>query len=339
MRRLVASGFAKVFLYFEMSQKLVSVIIPTFNRARLVAEAVRSAQAQSYDGGAVQIIVIDDGSSDDTRERIAEFENVEYYFQPNKGQAAARNLGLSHARGDYIASLDSDDVWHKDFLRAAVAAIERFDANFVFLNWTEISDDEKSGSGWERGEIWRRYFKDLHGEWSLLDHKQARSLFLETCPAPSSALLIRRSSFVSGWNEEMKIADDWCLILEMVVTRRCRAAFTMSHYWTKRVHTTNIYHGREEIDVIRDLGLHDEPLLARFFKGQLSFAEKTLMKKRLISHYFNFGRLNLKRDGFTLKHFRSFADAFRLAPVGSIFYVLKLSFYSLKNRYRIARNK
>ncbi|MEJ7700921.1 MAG: hypothetical protein WKF71_14925 [Pyrinomonadaceae bacterium] len=137
----------------------------------------------------------------------------------------------------------------------------------------------------------------------------------------------------------MKIADDWCLILEMVITKPCRAAFTLSRYWTKRVHSSNIYHGREQLEIIRDLGLHDEPLIAQFFHEQLSFTEKAVMKKRLASHYFNFGRLNLKRDGFSLKHLRSFATGFRLAPMGSVFYITQLSFYYLKNRFRISQNK
>src|SRR4028119_1689353 len=103
-----------------MHQKLVSVIIPTYNRAHLIVKAIQSVKAQSY--SPIQIIVVDDGSEDSTAEEIAKFENVEYYHQDNKGQGAARNLGLNNARGEYIASLDSDDIWHEDFLRVAVAA-------------------------------------------------------------------------------------------------------------------------------------------------------------------------------------------------------------------------
>jgi hypothetical protein len=137
----------------------------------------------------------------------------------------------------------------------------------------------------------------------------------------------------------MKIADDWCLILEMVITKPCRAAFTLSRYWTKRVHSSNIYHGREQLEIIRDLGLHDESLIAQLFQEQLSFTEIAVMKKRLAGHYFNFGRLNLKRDGFSIEALQSIATAFRLAPVGSVSYITQLSFYYLKNRLRIALNK
>ncbi|MDQ3132096.1 MAG: glycosyltransferase [Acidobacteriota bacterium] len=320
-----------------MYHKLVTVIIPTYNRAQLVVEAIESVKAQSYPE--IQIIVVDDGSQDNTAQSVAKFENVEYYYQENKGQAAVRNLGLSYAKGEYIASLDSDDIWHEDFLKVAVAALEKYEADFVFLNWTEIFETETLVSGWESSNKGQKYFNNSNDEWAVLNAKEVRELFFSTCPAPSSALLIRRSSFVKGWNEAMRIADDWCLILEMVVMKPCRAAFTLSRYWTKRVHSSNIYHGREELEIIRDLGLHDEPLIARLFQEQLSFNEKAVMKKRLASHYFNFGRLSLKRDGFSLKHLGSFATGFRLSPMGSVFYITQLSFSYLKKRLRNTRNK
>ncbi len=319
-----------------MYQKLVSVIIPTYNRADLVVEAIQSVKAQSY--SAIQIIVADDGSQDNTAQSVAKFENVEYYYQENKGQGAARNLGLSYAKGEYIASLDSDDIWHEDFLKVAVAALEQYQSDFVFLNWTEIFETEKFVSSWERSEIWRKYFNNPSGEWLLLNAKEVREIYLKTCPAPSSALLIRRSSFVSSWNEEMKIADDWYLILEMILMKPCRAAFTLSTYWTKSIHSSNIYHGREELEVIRDLGLHDEVLFARRFQEQLTFAEKAILQRRLANHHFNFGRLNWQRDGFSIEALQSIATAFTLAPVGSVSYITQLSFYYLKNRLRIALN-
>ena len=320
-----------------MNQKLVSVIIPTYNRAQLVAAAIGSVKAQSYP--AIQIIVIDDGSEDDTAQSVAQFENVEYYRQENKGQAAARNLGLSHAKGEYIASLDSDDIWNKDFLASAVGALERYEADFVFLNWTAISENKRAVSDWEESGKWRKYSANKDGEWTVLNAKEIREVYLELCPAPSSALLVRRSSFVSGWNEQMKIADDWYLILEMVLTKPCRAAFTLSTYWTKHIHSSNIYHGREEFEIVRDLGLHDEALFARSFQEQLTSAEKADLQRRLAASHFNFGRLSRKRDGLSLKVLSSIATAFKLAPASSVVFTVQWSFNSLKNHFRAARNK
>ena len=319
-----------------MQQKLVSVIIPTYNRAHLILNAIQSVTAQTYP--AIQIIVVDDGSQDGTAEKIAGLENVEYYYQENRGQAAARNTGLTYAKGEYIASLDSDDFWHADFLETAVAALERYAADFVFLNWTEISGTEEKINGWERGKFWRK-FRRRDGDWTLLDDKEVRRLFCHICPAPSSSLLIRRSSFVSTWNEEMKIADDWYLLLEMVLTKPCRAAFTLSKHWTKRIHDGNIYDGRETLEVIKLLGLHDEPLFVQRLHQYLSPAEKAVMQKRLANNYLNLGRLNLKHNDFSIEHLQSIATAFKLAPLSSVLYILQLSLLFLENRVRILRAK
>lgn len=320
-----------------MSHKLVSIIIPTYNRGNLVAEAIISARSQSYPEK--QIIVVDDGSQDNTAETVAEFEDVEYYYQENNGQAAARNLGLKHAKGEYIASLDSDDVWDENFLAVAVAALEQYESDFVFLNWTEITGVKKSKSDWQRSNRWRKYYNNLDGEWSLLNAAEVRKLFVDTCPAPSSALLIRRSSFVSCWNEEMKIADDWFLILEMVLMKPCRAAFTLYPYWTKKIHSSNIYHGRDDLEIIRDLGLHDEVLIAHHFRDRFTFIEKAVLKKRLANHHFNLGRITWRRDGYSNASLRSIAIAFTLAPVGSLFYLMQLSFYHLKKRILIPQDE
>jgi glycosyltransferase involved in cell wall biosynthesis len=123
----------------------VSVIIPTYNRADYVVEALRSARAQTYPRK--QIIVVDDGSRDDTARRVAEFEGVEYLYQENRGQGAARNRGLRSARGEFIASLDSDDLWDEDFLARGVECLEAFGLDFAFANWTKLRGGETPASG------------------------------------------------------------------------------------------------------------------------------------------------------------------------------------------------
>jgi glycosyltransferase involved in cell wall biosynthesis len=94
-----------------MTSTLVSVVIPTYNYGHFVCEAVESALAQTYP--AVEVIVVDDGSKDDTRERLAVYcDRIRYIYQENQGLSAARNTGIREARGDYIAFLDSDDAFH-----------------------------------------------------------------------------------------------------------------------------------------------------------------------------------------------------------------------------------
>lgn len=95
-------------------QFMVSVVIPTYNRVELVQEAVLSILSQGIPQ--VQVIVVDDGSTDATREAIASMQSnwqgaIEYVFQENQGAAAARNKGLHLATGEFVGFLDSDDVW------------------------------------------------------------------------------------------------------------------------------------------------------------------------------------------------------------------------------------
>jgi glycosyltransferase involved in cell wall biosynthesis len=87
-----------------------TVVIPTYNRAGYLPDALRSVFAQGV--GGTQVIVVDDGSTDGTREVISQFEGrVEYVYQENRGPSAAKNRGIGLARGELVSFLDSDDVW------------------------------------------------------------------------------------------------------------------------------------------------------------------------------------------------------------------------------------
>jgi glycosyltransferase involved in cell wall biosynthesis len=94
-----------------MSNDLITAVIATYNYGRFVTEAVESVLAQTYAN--VEIIVVDDGSTDDTRQRLAPYaDRLRYIYQDNQSVAAARNTGIRAARGDFIAFLDADDLWH-----------------------------------------------------------------------------------------------------------------------------------------------------------------------------------------------------------------------------------
>jgi glycosyltransferase involved in cell wall biosynthesis/SAM-dependent methyltransferase len=95
-------------------QNIVSVIIPCFNQCRYLHKAIRSVTSQTY--GHYQIIVVDDGSEDDTKSVAASFPGVEYVFQTRQGLSAARNKGIDHSTGDYLVFLDADDWLHSSAL-------------------------------------------------------------------------------------------------------------------------------------------------------------------------------------------------------------------------------
>ena len=93
----------------------VSVIIPTYNRAQVVGEAIDSVLSQTYND--LELIVVDDGSQDETRSVVSSYNSqVTYLHQEHQGVSAARNRGIELARGKYLSFLDSDDLWLKEKL-------------------------------------------------------------------------------------------------------------------------------------------------------------------------------------------------------------------------------
>ena len=93
---------------------MFSIILPTFNRAHMIHEAIKSVLNQTYKNW--ELIVVDDGSTDNTKEVVEEFvkidKRIKYIFQENKERSAARNNGIKNAKGDWICFLDSDDIYH-----------------------------------------------------------------------------------------------------------------------------------------------------------------------------------------------------------------------------------
>ncbi|MFP4082855.1 MAG: glycosyltransferase family 2 protein [Candidatus Aminicenantes bacterium] len=109
---------------------MISIIIPSYNRSSFLAEAVQSVIDQNYLRSPCpefEILVIDDGSTDSTKEVVESFGNrVKYHFQQHRGISAARNLGLDLAQGDYVAFLDSDDLWKEKKLSAQMSFMTAF---------------------------------------------------------------------------------------------------------------------------------------------------------------------------------------------------------------------
>jgi GT2 family glycosyltransferase len=129
-----------------MSGELVSVVIPTYNRAHCVAEAVDSVLAQTH--RRVEVVVVDDGSSDGTpallERRYGSDPRVRSLRQENRGVSAARNVGLRVATGDYVALLDSDDVWKPWKLELQLRCLAHFaDAGMIWTDMEAVDPNDR----------------------------------------------------------------------------------------------------------------------------------------------------------------------------------------------------
>ncbi|WEK21222.1 MAG: glycosyltransferase family 2 protein [Candidatus Pedobacter colombiensis] len=273
---------------------LVTIIIPTFNRENKLREAIESAVNQSYKN--IQVIVIDDGSVDQTAKLVKEYPQIEYYYKKNGGQASARNLGLSYAKGSIIASLDSDDIWYIDFLKNCVEKLEKDQLDFVFTNWDQ---DTRNGETWDflnNDPFLEPYLYKEKNNWVNLSYNEVRDLYIKSCPSPSSSLVMRRSSIVSGWNEDMNIGDDWCLYLEMILNKECRAAFTLNKLWHKRIDEINVYDGRKWSEVLEFLYIADAKAKIIKFDKLLSPRERKTLEQRYMIGLVEFAKHNLIRE-------------------------------------------
>lgn len=122
---------------------LVSVIVPVYNRAHLVSETIESILAQTWDP--LEIILINDGSTDESLAILRDYERrfpekIRVCDQPNQGQIVARNNGIKASKGDYIAFLDSDDLWVEDKLERQMPLFE--EGVGLVYSGTEIMDEE-----------------------------------------------------------------------------------------------------------------------------------------------------------------------------------------------------
>ncbi|HEY3821723.1 MAG TPA: glycosyltransferase [Polyangiaceae bacterium] len=145
-----------------MSGALVSIIVPTYNRAHCVGRAVASALEQTH--ADVDVIVIDDGSTDETRALVLDTYGVDprvrYVHQENRGVSAARNRGIRLVKGEFAALLDSDDVWKPWKLDLQLACLDALpEAGMV---WSDMSGKEPSGA-----LISERYLRRYYGAYRL----------------------------------------------------------------------------------------------------------------------------------------------------------------------------
>jgi glycosyltransferase involved in cell wall biosynthesis len=173
------------------------VVIAAFNAAPWIGETLESVQAQSFQD--YEIIVVDDGSSDETARIVSQFEKVRYLSQANRGTASARNLGVRAARGDYVAFLDADDLWSPDKLLLQMELIDQTGSVWVFSDAYAFDNDTRLVQ-FTFGQVRRQYSGTV-----------LQQLFLgDFIPMPTP--IVKRSVFEQvGYFDEVNLRrkEDW----------------------------------------------------------------------------------------------------------------------------------
>jgi GT2 family glycosyltransferase len=216
----------------------VSVIVPTYNRAARVVRAVESVLAQTY--ARCHAVVVDDGSTDGTGEALAASfganPRVHLHAQPNRGPAAARNRALAELDGEYVAFLDSDDLWRPWKLEVQIACLERLRGEGVGLIWGDmdivddtgvlrVADANRQIYGAYRlfrlreklsgslalhrlGRSWSEEAPDLDTKvwWGDVYGWMARG---NLCPTPSVVLTRERAEATGLFDETMQTGEDY----------------------------------------------------------------------------------------------------------------------------------
>jgi glycosyltransferase involved in cell wall biosynthesis len=191
---------------------LVSIIIPTYNRAQLLPAAIESVLGQGYPN--TEVIIVDDGSTDDTQEVLGRFGNrINVVTQENKGAAAARNIGIRSSKGEIVAFLDSDDLWLPTKLERQVALLEKAGhAVPCCLSNIELAYSEgRVGSSFDLSLIKPSIEEGL---WiNVLEVLATRFILF------NQAVAIRREALerVGGYNENYLIMEDHDLALRLAL--------------------------------------------------------------------------------------------------------------------------
>jgi glycosyltransferase involved in cell wall biosynthesis len=209
----------------------VSVLIPTYNRAKFLPLAVASALEQTLPP--LEVLIVDDGSTDETARVVDSLEGpIRYIHQVNRGPAAARNRGIREARGELIALLDSDDLWLPEKLELQVKILERRPVVGLVHAAAALID----AGGRATGETWGRASYD--GE--------VCAQLLVANGINASSVVVRRELLIDagGYDERFRALENWDLWLRL--SRECMFAYIDRPLIQYRMHDGNLISNLEQ---------------------------------------------------------------------------------------------
>lgn len=218
-----------------------SVVIPSYNRSEMAVDAVNSALNQTFQD--FEIIVVDDGSTDDTEEVLRVFsDRITYHKQTNAGVASARNKGIALSSGRYICYLDSDDLWHPEKLAVYKKAIDTApDTGFLFSDFHKHDMSLPEPYTLSNSDMFPYIYnlaKNQKGKLFTIEGEGLLRLLFKGYPLYPSTFAIRRDVHDQfRWDPGILKSEDFNFVLK--VSRKYGFAYLSQSLTTVRVHDSN----------------------------------------------------------------------------------------------------
>lgn len=195
-----------------------SVIIPTYNRGYIIQNAIESVLSQTYTN--YELIVIDDGSTDNTKEVLNQYgasSRVKYYYKKNEGVSAARNYGIRRATGDIVSFLDSDDLWKENKLAVVAEYFTRFPSVGVIFTDLEKHHGTAIYPSFMRTTPIFSKMLPKGSEFQVVDKRSLYLCLLQEVPIKTPALSIRKEVLLRHelFNPNYVSSEDWELLLRL----------------------------------------------------------------------------------------------------------------------------
>jgi glycosyltransferase involved in cell wall biosynthesis len=267
-----------------MSEFDISVVVPCYNRANCVGKAIESALGQST--RAREVIVVDDGSTDASARVARSYgAKVRLLRTKNRGPAAARNLGMQEAQGEWVAFLDSDDVWHTEKLELQAQASREYpDAQVIFCDTRSFANGTISMPSRFALTKFSDNVAERRGELISFNRQVFRRI-LDQSGVITSAVMLKRSIPEAHFWERVVPSEDWALWLTLSV--RYGFAAVDRVLVDMYIHSDNISTARGKSmrgDVLALESINTDPLLTSV---ERNLVQATLSRRRVAAVYYS----------------------------------------------------
>lgn len=288
---------------------MISIILPVYNGEKYIQGAIQSVLEQTYQN--LELIIIDDGSTDKTKEVINGFvdERIKYIYQNNKGQAGARNKGLEIAKGDFIGFIDADDIYEKNKLEEQIEIFKQDDSIDVVYNDVLVFSENRED-----------YILKSEIEFENSNDFRAYVLFRQIVPSPASMLIKRKIISDIRFDENYRYTEDYKFVIDLASVGKFK--YINKVLYKYRRHEKNVTNNHKEQvncenEIIKKIGcdkireiieassfeyLEKKILLAKIL---MKIEENTLAKTILLEMkekneyvYFYLGNLNYIEGNF-----------------------------------------